>query len=172
MEDGRNMARELLSRGKRNVLYLTLDNRLMFANKRGMGLQEEITTGGGTFDLLNAGDISTPSGVDCNGYNLLKDELQKRLQTSSVDALVCSQGKIWDTMLEAIAAAGKKPEDFTLGSFNRLPADKKVQENMLIFDQPIARMAQEAVDLSGRLLAGGKPEQILFKSEQLPPVGK
>ena len=29
-----------------------------------------------------------------------------------------------------------------------------------------------AVDLSGRLLAGGKPEQILFKSEQLPPVGK
>ena len=170
--DGRRLGKVLLEKNIRKVLYLTLDERMMFARKRGAGLQAEIMAGNGKFDLLdgyalqcNDSTGSVPvSPLETRAF--LKEALKERLSSdSSIQAIVCSQGQIWDTLKESLAECGKSPEDFVLASFNKLDAAEQIPGHTIAFDQPISRMAGDIIALAGRLLAGGKPEQLIYPSE-------
>ncbi|MBE6380867.1 MAG: GntR family transcriptional regulator [Lentisphaerae bacterium] len=170
--DGRRMAKVMLEKDIRNVLYLTLDERMMFARKRGMGLREEIIAGGGKFDSLDGYTLrnrifAEGESVDpLDTRTVLKQALKERLSSdSSIQAIVCSQGKIWPTLKEALVECGKSPEDFVLASFNKLDAAEQIPGHTIAFDQPISRMASDIIALAGRLLNGGEPEQLIYPSE-------
>ena len=164
--DGNAMGTALLKKGVRDILYLSLDMRVEFSKSRYEGIHDVVAAAGGTMTILDATrekpeivDLDSP---DTSGF---AESIAKRLRQKRFDAIVCAQGELWNTMRIALAKAAVPSDGLWFGTFNSLLESQLFSPNIITVIQPIAQMAEEAVSLASRLLAGGNPERLQFPGQ-------
>ena len=93
----------------------------------------------------------------------------KLLSENDFDAVVCAQGEVWKSMRKALSLSGQDPDRFWFATFNKLEKEQIFSPKTILLDQPIARMAEAAVDLISRLQTGAPPEHLYFSSDLVRP---
>ena len=172
--DGFMMGSQLLRQNVRKVLFLSLDMRMMFSRGRCEGLKKAVCGAGGDVTVIDAAEIIGTDSTDNleKSYGVLSAAAGKLLAEKDFDAVVCAQGEIWDSMSKAVSLSGQNPDRFWFATFNKLEEERIFSPKTVILDQPIARMAEAAVDLISRLQAGAQPEHLYFSSELVLPAAR
>lgn len=165
--DGRKMGEELLKYGVRKALYVCLDMQMMYARCRAAGLQEVLAAAGCRMDIIEGDTLLEKSEKQAENAPVnpaLPLEIAKKLRTGEYDALVGAQGRLWDIILQS---TGHHPEPGKLVLANFNSPRGRLDDNIpaVVLDQPIAEMADKAIELVSRLLAGGEPERRLYPSQ-------
>ena len=168
------MGNQLLRRNVRKVLFLSLDMRMMFSKGRCEGLKKAVCGAGGDVTVIDAAEIIGTESTDHleRSYAALSAAAGKLLAENDFDAVVCAQGEIWNSMRKAVSLSGQNPDRFWFATFNKLEEERIFSPKTVILDQPIARMAEAAVELISRLQAGAQPEHLYFSSELVLPSAR
>ena len=169
--DGFMLGSQLLRQNVRKVLFLSLDMRMMFSRGRCEGLKKAVCSAGGDVTVIDAAEIIGTENTDDleKSYAVLSAAAGKKLAENDFDAVVCAQGEIWNSMRKAVSLSGQNPDRFWFATFNKLEEEQIFSPKTVILDQPIARMAEAAVDLISRLQAGAPPEHLYFSSDLVLP---
>jgi DNA-binding LacI/PurR family transcriptional regulator len=75
-------------------------------------------------------------------------------------------------MRKALSLSGQDPDRFWFATFNKLEEEQIFSPKTILLNQPIARMAEAAVDLISRLQTGAPPEHLYFSSDLLLPTDR
>jgi len=167
--DGRAMGEKLLQHSVREVLFVSLNMKIMYSYLRATGLSEVITAAGGNVTVIDAAEL--PNFKDDVQDNpgqceeALCGAIVGALAQKRYSAIVGAQGHLWSTIQKACSRSSIDPRNFYLGNFNAPAGNLKIDFPQIVVEQPIAAMAEEAIRLAARLLNGGSPEQMLFGSQ-------
>ena len=166
--DGRAIGKKLLESSAKEVLYVSFDMRFMFSHLRATGLSEVITDAGGNVTVIDAHKLCTTehNGPTCRKteqvlYNAIVEELQKK----QYSAVVGAQGRLWPIISQVCRDSIADSKKLYLGNFNAPESPISCDFPVIVIEQPIAEMADEAIQLVARLLKGGDPERILYHSK-------
>ena len=164
--DGRAIGVELAKKGVRKVLFLSFDTRTTYSKGRCEGLCQSIEEAGGKVDVLDVKEHAKAVRRELffDLESKLADATAEILRKKHFDAIVCSQGDVWNAMRIGLAHSGQNMENMWFATFNELWDDQRFSPRIIAAIQPIAKMAEDAVALASRLLAGGKSERHYYLS--------
>ncbi len=166
--DGRKMGEILAASGVRNVLYLGYDMHMMYAKYRYDGIVEVLQKVGGKVSVIDARPVPQSDMIACDKSLLIK--ASECLRKEAFDAIVCAQGKIWNTLMRLLQTTRIDSSAMWFGTFNCLSETEWFSPRIVVLNQQVANMAEEAIQLATRLLKTHTAEHLLFQAVlQTPP---
>ena len=166
--DGRAMGQKLLEKSVKDVLYVSFNMKFMFSHLRAAGLSEVMTQAGGKVTVIDGCDFDKTEHngqVDRTMEQLLYNAIVAELKKKQYSAVVGAQGRLWPVIQKACGDCCADGQKLYLGNFNAPESPVPCDFPQVVTEQPIAEMADAAIELIARLLNGGKPEQLLFHSQ-------
>ena len=147
--DGKLMAENMLKRVPEKILYIGHDESISFSKTRYDGFVAGLENAG--FDRAG-GLCEIPFSTRIYRPGMLTPLILEALRRNRFEAVVCSQGAVWNDMAEALKKSRHGGKDVWFGNFNRIPEDDPLLSRSVMIVQPIEEMGRLAIDSVGRLI--------------------
>jgi len=149
-EGGRLIARHLIARGCRNLLYISgSSNVRQYSNQRGSGFLEVCEASGRRFSVYETEEASF------NSQQYEASIARALAENPNVDGIFASSDVIAAQVIRQLAALGKKvPADVRVAGFDDVQISSLLQPALTTVHQPIEAMAIQMLELLERKMKG------------------